>query len=100
QDSSQRILAIARTKKAPPKRGQANVDRIDLDGCFELLRSAECDLLAGLDLDSLAGSGVAPHACRTLAHLQDAEAVEADALALLEVLGNRSDHVHEHGVDL
>src|SRR5262245_3968467 len=49
---------------------------------LELLGGAEGNLLAGLDLDGLAGGRVAAHARRTLAHLQDAQAADADAGAL------------------
>src|SRR5262245_39398133 len=55
-----------------------------LDGFLQLLRGAEGDLLAGLDL-GLARRGVAPHARRTLANLEDAKAAHADAAALLQV---------------
>jgi len=54
-----------------------------LHGLFQVLRGAEGDLLAGLDLDGLAGSRVAAHTGGTFAHLQDAEATDSDALALL-----------------
>src|SRR5262245_25196830 len=39
------------------------------DRFLQLLGDAERDLLARLDLDRLAGGGVAPHAGRALAHL-------------------------------
>src|SRR3990167_10994876 len=68
---------------------------IALHRLFQFLGSAESDLLAGLDLDRLAGRGVAAHAGGALAHLQDAEPGKADAVALLEVLGNKVDHVVE-----
>src|SRR5436853_2454745 len=58
------------------------------DGFLEFLRGAERDLLARLDLDRLAGRGVAAHAGGALANLKDAEATDADAVALLEVLHN------------
>src|SRR6478672_7632026 len=65
------------------------------DGFFQLLRGAEGDLLAGLDLDRLAGRGVAAHARGALAHLQDAEAADADAVALLQMLDDIVDHAAE-----
>src|SRR5690348_9848453 len=43
------------------------------DRLFEFLGGAEGDLLARLDLDRLAGRGIASHARRALAHLEDAE---------------------------
>jgi hypothetical protein len=54
-----------------------------LDGFFQVLRRAEGDLLAGLDLDGLASRRVAAHAGGTLADLQDTQAGDADALAFL-----------------
>src|SRR6187551_163494 len=53
------------------------------NGLFEFLRGAERDLLARLDLDRFAGRGVAAHAGGALANLQDAEAADADPVALL-----------------
>src|SRR5258708_20227285 len=63
------------------------------DGFLQLLGCAEGNLLAGLDVDRLAGSGVAAHAGGALAHLQDAETDDADALALLQVLGDPADQI-------
>src|ERR1051325_6936353 len=65
------------------------------DGFVEFLRGAERHLLARLDLDRLAGRGVAAHARSALANLQDAEPADADAVALLEILHNELDHVAE-----
>src|ERR1043166_5174047 len=65
------------------------------DGFFEILGGAEGDFLARLDLDRLAGRRIASHAGRALAHLQDAEAGHADALALLEVFDEEPDQVVE-----
>src|SRR5262245_7666314 len=88
--------------KKKPRRSEAKSTwtPIGLDGCFELLGSAEGDLLAGLDLDCLARGRVAAHARRALSHLQYAQAIEADSLAFLQMLGDHLDHVREHGVDL
>ena len=72
----------------------------DLDGFLEFLGRAEGDLLAGLDLDRFAGGGVAAHAGGALANLQDAEADDADALALLQVLGDPGDQVAQNGFSL
>ena len=63
------------------------------DRFLEFLGGAERDLLAGLDLDRLAGGRVAAHAGGALADLQDAEAADADAVALLEVTHQQADHV-------
>ena len=66
-----------------------------VDGFLEILGDAEGDLLRRLDLDRLAGRRVAAHACRTIAHLKDAEARDADLVALLEVLHDQTDEVVE-----
>src|SRR6185312_14032646 len=66
-----------------------------LDGFLEVLGDAEGDLLRRLDLDGLAGRRVAAHACRTIAHLKDTEARDADLVALLEVLHDQTDEVVE-----
>src|SRR3954452_18532456 len=71
-----------------------------LDGFLEFLGGAEGDLLAGLDLDRLAGGGVAAHARGALANLQDAEADDADAFALLEMLGHARYQIAEDGLGL
>src|ERR1700716_261000 len=71
-----------------------------LDGFLEFLGRAEGDLLAGLDLDRFAGGGVAAHAGGALANLEDAEADDADTLALLEVLGDHGDHVAQNRLSL
>src|SRR3954451_1841357 len=68
-----------------------------LDGFLEFLGRAEGDFLAGLDLDRFAGGGIAAHAGGALADLKDAEADDADAFALLEVLGDLADHVGQDG---
>src|ERR1700744_105455 len=70
------------------------------DGFLEFLGGAEGDLLRSLDVDCFAGGGVAAHAGCTLADLQDAEADDADALTLLQVLGDPHDHVIQNGLGL
>jgi NADH-quinone oxidoreductase subunit A len=65
---------------------QSAEESVGSDGFLEFLGRAEGDLLAGLDVDRLAGGGVAAHAGGALAHLEDAEADDADALALLQAL--------------
>src|SRR6202035_4823610 len=70
------------------------------DAFLQLLGCAEGNLLAGLDVDRLAGSGVAAHAGGALAHLQDAETDDADALALLQVLGDPADQIVQDGFGL
>src|SRR5690242_11880642 len=65
------------------------------DGFLEILGDAERDLLRRLDLDGFAGRRIAAHAGRTVAHLKDAEARDADLVALLEVLDDEADEVVE-----
>src|SRR5262245_12564801 len=69
--------------------------------CFlQLLCGAEGDLLARLDMDGLAGGGVATHAGGAPAHLQDAKADDADAIALLQVLGDPGHNVGQDALGL
>ena len=70
------------------------------DRFFQFLRRAECDLLAGLDLDGLAGCRVAAHAGRALAYLEDTKAADADSFALLQVLHDLADETGEDGLRL
>jgi hypothetical protein len=67
---------------------------------LEVLGRAECDLLASLDLDGLAGRRVASHAGGAMPDLQDAQAHQAQAVALLEVLGDETNHIGEQGFGL
>src|SRR5262245_65000381 len=67
----------------------------ELDRFLEILRDAEGDLLRRLDLDRLAGGRVAAHARRTMPHLQDAQARDADLVALLEVPHDQADEFLE-----
>src|SRR5262245_57188899 len=85
---------------AATKQGQVNGLCSCLDGCLEILGGTECDLLAGLDFDGFAGCRIAAHARRPFADLQDAQARDANALALLQMLGDVLHHADEHGVDL
>src|SRR5262249_13473944 len=70
------------------------------DRFFQFLGSAEGNLLAGLDLDRFAGGRIAAHAGGALAHLQDAETADADAVTLLEVLGHEANQVAEYSLGL
>src|ERR1700730_4156882 len=73
-----------------------NWKRLLSDGFLQLLGCAEGNLLAGLDVDRFAGGRVAAHAGGALAHLEDAETDNADALALLQVLGDAADQIVEN----
>src|SRR4029077_5431959 len=66
-----------------------------LDGFLEILGDAEGGLLRRLDLDRRAGGRVAAHARRTIADLKDAEARDADLIALLEMLHDQADEIVE-----
>src|SRR3954447_3436433 len=74
--------------------------RVGSDGFLQLLGGAEGDLLAGFDVDRFAGGGIAAHAGGALAHLEDAEADNTDALALLEMLGDARDQGAQNGFGL
>ena len=65
------------------------------DCLFQLLGRPECNLLAGRDLYHLASDRIAPRASLALADLQRSEAVDPDAVALLQVLCHRLDHSGE-----
>src|SRR5262245_14352825 len=70
------------------------------DRFLELLGGSEGNLLRRLDLDRLAGCRIAAHASGALAHHQNAEPADADAVALLEMLGHQTDQIAEHGLCL
>ena len=71
-----------------------------LHGLLQFLGNPEGDLLARLDLDRLAGRRVPSHPGRTLPHLEDAEAGQADFVALLEVPGCQRHQIAQHGLGL
>src|SRR5262249_1146589 len=77
----------------PPRRvasaGENIISAIS-DRFLEVLRRAERNLLAGLDLDGLAGCRIAAHARCALPDLKDAETRDANPLALLEMLGDEA----------
>src|SRR5262245_19177284 len=70
------------------------------DGFLEFLGGPEGDLLRRLDLDRLAGRRIAAHAGSALAYHQDPQPADADAIALLEMLGHQTDEITEHGFSL
>src|SRR5437588_13104290 len=75
--------------------GSSEMATLGSDRFLQLLGGAEGDLLARLDLDRLAGRRVAAHAGGALAHLQDAEPADSDAVALLEMLDDHADQISE-----
>src|SRR3982751_838186 len=74
--------------------------RVWSDRLLQLLRRPEGDLLAGLDLDLLAGCRVAPQPGFARANLEDAEAVDPDLGPLGQVLGEGLDELAQYGLDL
>src|SRR5919202_696890 len=74
--------------------------RIWSDRLLQLLRRPEGNLLAGLDLDLLAGRRVAPQPGCTRAHLEDPEAGDPNFGAVLQVLGEGLHELAQHGLDL
>src|SRR5579871_789725 len=81
--------SLSMTKAAPPPPSATETS----DRLLQLLGGAEGDLLAGLDLDGFASGRVPSHARCTLPHLQNAQAADADPVALLQVLPDQSDQV-------
>src|SRR5260370_41360726 len=79
-------------RRVPP---DLSPSKTELDCFLEILGDAEGDLLRRLDLDRLAGGRVAAHARWTITYLKDAEARDADLVALLEVLQDQTDEVLE-----
>src|SRR5215813_10986545 len=79
---------------APPATGGAHWQQ-PLNGFLQFLGDAEGDLLARLDLDRLAGGRVAAHAGGALSHLENAEPADANAVSLLQVLGDQADEIAE-----
>jgi len=63
------------------------------DRFLEILGSAERDLLTGLDLDCLAGRRVASHAGGAMPDLQDAQAHQAQAVALFAIRPTMSESI-------
>ena len=74
--------------------------RRNLDGFLEFLGGAEGNLLARLDLDRLAGRGIAAHAGGALTDHENAKPVEANTVALLQVLGEKTDQITQEGLGL
>jgi hypothetical protein len=58
----------------------------------------EGDLLAGLDLDGLAGRGVASHAGCTLPDLENPQTGDANPLTFLQVLGDQAHEIAEQSL--
>src|ERR1700761_8060446 len=84
----------AAQRKRPDARGTRPFFRSlkkTLDGFLQFLGGAERDLLGRLDLDRFASGGIATHARTALAHDQDAQAVQKDAGAPLQMLGDQTD---------
>ena len=85
----------AASKKSPAKtnwRGECPINSASGDG-LQFLGGPECNFLAGLYLNRLAGCGIAPHACGPVPDLQDAETGNADALSLFQMPGYQTDQI-------
>src|SRR6478672_8932024 len=80
--------------------GPGSESRCCLDGFLQLLRRTEGDLLARLDLDRLARCRIAAHAGGAFPDLQDAEAADANPVALLQMLHDEIDHAAEDRLSL
>src|SRR3569833_1255794 len=97
-----RSNTIPQKRKTPPRNrarfrgGVGEKAKRRLDGFLQFLGSAEGNLLAGLDVDGFASGRVAAHASSALANLEDTKADDADALALLKVLGDLGDEVGQN----
>ena len=63
---------------------------------FQFLRRPERDLLAGFDLDGLAGRRVATHPGRPLPHLKDAETGQPDFVTLFQMAGGQRYQIAQH----
>src|SRR5262245_19425585 len=66
------------------------------DGVLHVLGDAERDFLRRLDLDLLAGGGIAPEAGGALADLHDAKPGDAHLVALLQVFHRGRDEIIEY----
>src|SRR5436190_9922036 len=88
-----RGLALAAARLGAAKGGGS-------DRLFQFLGRTEGDLLARLDLNRLARCRVAPHARSAFAHYEDAKPADANAVALLEMLGQQTDQIAENGLGL
>jgi hypothetical protein len=67
---------------------------------FQFLGRSERDLLAGLDLDGLAGRRVPSHPGRPLPHLEDTETGQTDFVAPLQMAGGDRHQIAQHGLGL
>ena len=71
-----------------------------LNRFLEFLGRAERDLLACLDLNGLAGRGIAAHPGSALADLQNAQPDNPDPIPLLQMLGQQTDEIGQDGLGL
>src|SRR6266849_11070673 len=94
------IAAHGRAPHGHAVRLEAGRARERSDCFLELLGRAERDFLACLDLDRLAGRRIASHPAGAVAHLQDADPAEAEAVALLQVLDDTSYQLAEDRLGL
>ena len=96
-------IAEKRHSGAATRRNGAEVGSEDArcqTASLSSLAARKATFLLALIWIGFAGGGVAAHAGGALAHLEDAEADDADALALLQVLGDPGDQVAQDGLGL
>src|ERR1051326_3239017 len=91
QGGKNAALIPKRKSRAITARLNLHAEERSLDRFLQFLGGAERDLLGSLDLDRFARRRVAAHARTALAHDQDAQAIKADAGALLQMLGDQGD---------
>src|SRR6185369_9375799 len=93
-------VRVKKTRQNKKSRAVPTPSEPPLDRFLQFLDWAEDDLLAGLDVDGLAGGGVAAGPGGPLADLEDAKTDDADAVAFLEMLGDQVDHVGQDGLSV
>src|SRR6478752_6829464 len=97
----QKIFRAAKEKAGHQKRPaflSLRDEERSLDRFLQFLGGAERDLLGRLDLDGFAGRGIAAHTRTALAHNQNAQTVETNAGAFLQVLGDKADDIFDHRI--
>jgi hypothetical protein len=84
------VITTSQVEDREPTQFDFPAGSTDLDCELQFLGRSERDLFARFDLDDFAGCRIATHARCSFPDLQDAEARNADALALFEMLGDEA----------